>query len=137
MDERTLAETLLRAAERDQQAFRKLADDPALHDSLAGFHAQQAVEKALKSVLAKAGIAFRRTHDIAELLDLLDDSGLPAPPHADRLDELNPYAVEMRYGLIEPSGLDRPATSLWVQEVIDWAAASIQANRGRNLDHSE
>jgi len=36
MAERTLAETFLLAAERDQQAFRKLADDPTLHDSLAG-----------------------------------------------------------------------------------------------------
>jgi hypothetical protein len=41
----------------------------------------------------------------------LEDSGLPAPPYADRLDELNPYAVEMRYGLIEPTGLDRSATA--------------------------
>lgn len=125
MVERTLAETLLLAAERDQQAFRKLADDPTLHDSLAGFHAQQAVEKALKAVLAHARVAFRRTHDIAELLDLLEDSGLPAPPHADRLDELNPYAVEMRYGLIEPSGLDRSATARWVQAVVGWATASL------------
>jgi HEPN domain-containing protein len=125
MVERTLAETLLLAAERDQQAFRKLADDPTLHDSLAGFHAQQAVEKALKAVLAHARVAFRRTHDIAELLDLLEDSGLPAPPHAHRLDELNPYAVEMRYGLIEPSGLDRSATARWVQAVVGWATASL------------
>jgi hypothetical protein len=90
MDERTLAETLLLAAERDQQAFRKLADDPTLHDSLPGFHAQQTVEKALKAVLAHAGVAFRRTHDIAELLDYLEDSGLPAPPYADRFGRAQP-----------------------------------------------
>jgi HEPN domain-containing protein len=90
MGERTLGEIFLLAAERDEQAFRKLADDPMLHDSLAGFHAQQAVEKALKAVLAHAGVAFRRTHDIAELLDQLEDSGLPAPPHADRLDGSTP-----------------------------------------------
>lgn len=133
MAERTLAETFLLAAERDQQAFRKLADDPTLHDSLAGFHAQQAVEKALKAVLVQAGIVFRRTHDIAELLDLIEDSGLPAPPHADRLDELNPYAVEMRYGLVEPTGLDRPATARWLSEVIDWSRARIHPAQGRRL----
>jgi HEPN domain-containing protein len=126
MDERTLAGIFLLAAERDEQAFRKLADDLSLHDSLAGFHAQQAVEKALKAVLAHAGVAFRRTHDIAELLDLLEDCGFSAPPHADRLDELNPYAVEMRYGLIEPSGLNRPATARWVHDVIDWSRACIR-----------
>jgi HEPN domain-containing protein len=134
MDERTLAETVLLAAERDEQAFRKLAEDPTLHDSLAGFHAQQAVEKALKAVLAHAGVAFRRTHDIAELLDYLEDSGLPAPPHADRLDELNPYAVEMRYGLIEPSGLDRTATAGWVKDVLYWAGALLDTDKRQSRE---
>jgi HEPN domain-containing protein len=64
-----MAEILLLAAERDQQAFDKLADDPNLHDSLAGFHAQQAVEKALKAVLAHAAVRFRRTHGILEQLE--------------------------------------------------------------------
>ncbi len=88
MAEPTLAEVLLTAAERDQQAFEKLAEDPSLHDSLCGFHAQQAVEMALKAVLAHTGVIFRRTHDLAELLDLLEDSDIASPPHADALDEL-------------------------------------------------
>ena len=134
MVERTLAETLVLAAKRDEQAFRKLLEDPTLHDSLAGFHAQQAIEKALKAVLAQAGIAFRRTHDIAELLDRLEDSGLPAPPYADRLDELNPYAVEMRYGLIEPSGLDRTATACWVKDVIHWAGALLDTDKRQSRE---
>lgn len=127
MVERTLAEILLVAAERDQQAFNTLAEDPSLHDSLAGFHAQQAVEKALKAVLAQEAVVFRRTHDIAELLDLLEDARLGAPPHAAHLDELNPYAVEMRYGLIEPSGLDRRRTACWVFDVIQWARARLHS----------
>lgn len=44
MAERTLAAMFLVAAERDRQAFHKLAEDPELHDSLAGFHARQAVQ---------------------------------------------------------------------------------------------
>ena len=131
MAERTLAETLLVAAGRDEQAFRTLAADPSLHDSLAGFHAQQAVEKALKAVLAYAGVRFRRTHDIAELLDLLEDAGLRAPPHADHLDELNPYAVEMRYGLIEPSGLDRAVTASRVRDVLTWSSGLVGADSGQ------
>ena len=126
MAERTLAEILLVAAERDRGAFHKLAEDPELHDSLAGFHAQQAVEQALKAVLAHVGVAFRRTHDIAELLDLLEDAGLEAPPYANRLDELNPYAVEIRYGLIEPGALDRTASALWVDDVIGWSSARVR-----------
>lgn len=98
-------EILLVAAERDQQAFSRLAEDPNLHDSLAGFHAQQAVEKALKAVLAQAVVVFRRTHDIAELLDRLEDAGITSSLHAAHLDELTAYAIEMRDGPIEPSGL--------------------------------
>lgn len=109
MAEQTVAEIFLIAARRDEQAFRKLAEDPSLHDSLAGLYAQQAVETALKSVLAKAGVVFRRTHDIAELLDVLEDAGLAAPPYAGRLDELSPYAVEHRCGLnrAQRAGPDR------------------------------
>ena len=86
-----------------------------------GFHAHQCIEKALKAVLTHADVAFRRTHDIAELLDLLHDVGRTAPPFADSLEELNPYAIEARYGLVEPAGLDRKATSQKVEGVIDWA----------------
>ena len=118
MSELSLAETLLELARRDQRAFRKLASDSSIHDSLCGFHAQQAVEKALKAVLAHSGVAHRRTHDIAELLDLVSDSGLAAPPFADRLYELNPYAVDYRYGLIEPGGLGRAETERVLAEVL-------------------
>lgn len=70
-----------------------------------GFHAQQSIEKALKAVLSSSSVAFRRTHDLAELLDLITDHRLPSPPFADFLDELNPFAVEVRYGLIAPGSM--------------------------------
>lgn len=129
MDEPTLAEILLTAAERDRQAFDKLAEDPNLHDSLCGFHAQQAVEKALKAVLAHTGVVFRRTHDIAELLDLLNDAGIEAPPHAEHLDELNPYAVEMRYGLVGVSGLDRQEVAQVLRDVLQWSQIQLRSIR--------
>ena len=121
MAEGRIARLLLDAARRDEQAFRALAALPAMNDMVIGFHAHQSVEKALKAVLAHGGITFRRTHDIAELLDLLSDAGRALPSNADRLDELNPYAVEARYGFIEPVGLDREATTLMVVTVVAWA----------------
>ncbi len=121
MAETSVARLMLAAARRDEQAFRALAALPAMNDAVIGFHAHQCVEKALKAVLAHAGIAFRRTHDIAELLDLLSDAGVVSPPHADRLDELNPFAVEARYGLVEPGALDRDAATLMVGAVVAWA----------------
>ena len=60
MAEYDVAAIFLIAAKRDVQAFLKLAEDPSLHDSLARFHAQQAVEKSIKAVLAHAGVIFRR-----------------------------------------------------------------------------
>lgn len=122
MAEPSVARMLLAAARQDAKAFSALAGLADIHDAIVGFHAQQAVEKALKSVLSAHCIEFRRTHDIAELLDLLTDNQLAAPPDADRLDELNPYAVEARYGLLELSSrLDRPALESIVTRVLDWA----------------
>jgi HEPN domain-containing protein len=39
------------------------------------FDAQQAAEKAIKAVFLKKGIAFPYTHDLADLLTLLEESG--------------------------------------------------------------
>lgn len=121
MAETSVARLLLAAARRDEQAFRALASLPGMNDAVIGFHAHQCVEKALKAVLAHAGIAFRRTHDIAELLDLLSDAGCALPPNADRLDELNPYAIEARYGLVEPGVLDREVIMRMVDSTMAWA----------------
>lgn len=43
-------------------------------DEIVGFHAQQAVEKALKAVLTAVAVRVGRTHDIAYLLTLLPDA---------------------------------------------------------------
>jgi HEPN domain-containing protein len=87
----------------------------------------------LKATLAHAGIHFRRTHDIAELLDLLHDLGRGAPPFSERLDEFNPFGVEARYGLVEPTGLDRGAASRMVEAVVAWAEMqlAIPAHEGK------
>jgi HEPN domain-containing protein len=96
MAEQSVASILIDSAEQDLRAALVLSQAPGLGDGVVGFHLQQCVEKALKAVLSHAGIAFRRTHDIAELLDLIADRGLGPPPYADWLDELNPYAAEAR-----------------------------------------
>lgn len=64
-------------------------------------------------------------HDLIALMDMLQDNALPAPPHADWLDELNPYAVEARYGTIEPDGLDRKHVLAVVTAVLTWAQSQL------------
>ena len=77
--ELSAAQLLLESARRDLAAVEALLDNTAIHDSTIGFHAQQTVEKALKAVLSAKGVVFRRTHDLAELLDLIADSQITAP----------------------------------------------------------
>lgn len=124
----SVAQLLLGAAREDAKALAALVVLPDIADAIVGFHAQQAVEKALKAVLSCHQIPFRRTHDIAELLDLLADHGLALPPNAGDLDELNPFAVEARYGLIGPGPLHRPGLPARVEAVLAWAAADLESN---------
>lgn len=125
---KTIAHMLLDAARKDEAACKLLAASADMADSIIGFHAQQAAEKAIKAVLSSKGVEFRRTHDLIALLDLLQDNALPAPPHSDWLDELNPYAVEARYGTIEPDGLDRQHVLAVVAAVLNWAQPQVTAN---------
>ena len=61
------------------------------------FFCQQCVEKYLKARLAEAGLAFPRTHDLLQLLNLC----LPVEPlwsaHTKVVDQLTDYAVDFRY----------------------------------------
>lgn len=46
-----------------------------LPDDIVGFHAQQAVEKQLKSLCAWRRLEYPYTHDIAALIEVLEDDG--------------------------------------------------------------
>ena len=65
---------LLRKAQEDIDVVRKLVSDTDIADSVVGFHAQQAAEKALKAVLAASGDDFPWTHDLRHLMDRLERS---------------------------------------------------------------
>jgi len=118
---RDLARRFLALAERDARTLAALVDHRDVDDEPIGFHAQQAVEKCLKAILALHRIPFRKTHDLDELLDLLIENKLPQPPHADALDELNPYGVLLRYDLEVNHPLDRDQVQGMVDAVRRWA----------------
>ena len=61
------------------------------------FHAQQAVEKALKAVLLHRSVVFPLTHDLVALAEIATNAGVVLPKWGDELSGLNPYAVEARY----------------------------------------
>ena len=63
----------------------------------AGFHAQQAAEKYLKAVLVWRQVEFSKTHDMSELLALVEGVEHGLPPELSEVSTLTMYAVEQRY----------------------------------------
>jgi HEPN domain-containing protein len=68
-EQQDLARVLARKAEGDAKAMRFLAPNPEIDDESIGFHAQQAIEKWIKAVMASAGLPEERIHDLSRLLD--------------------------------------------------------------------
>ena len=91
------ARALLRAAERDSKTVELLLQHPDAPISSVCFHAQQYMEKAMKAVLVSNAVIFRRTHDLEELADLLEQKEIEPPLPKDQLKRLNPFAVTIRY----------------------------------------
>ena len=122
---RDLAERYLLVARRDLVAFRGLLSLPDIADETLGFHAQQAIEKSLKAVLSLREIPFRAVHHLGALLDVMANAGIPAPPHAEELNELTPYAVLLRYEFTEERYLNRTQVSTVVEAVYRWAEEQV------------
>ena len=82
-------------AEEDWRSANVLLghDSPLVTPAL--FHMQQCAEKLLKALLIKKKIDFERRHDLSYLLGLADAPNVQS--HARLLNELNPFAVEIRY----------------------------------------
>ncbi len=87
--------TLLKKARNDLVALKHLTS-PLVDNAIFGFHAQQAVEKTLKSWLALLKIKFPRIHDLEELASLLRDHKV----NLDQFESLlifTPFSAELRY----------------------------------------
>ncbi len=84
-------------AKSDLRLAHLAATDELVRREQACFHAQQAAEKAIKAILVLGGIEFPLTHDIEELLEIAETSGLTPPKEVQEAGLLTPYAVEFRY----------------------------------------
>lgn len=116
-----VAGLFLRKANSDLAAARTLAADIDQDDAVVGFHAQQAVEKALKAVLSTVLTdEVPRTHDINYLLRQLANNGVVVPPRLTAARLLSPWAVTMRYDDVEEA-LDRAAAIEAAVHAIEWA----------------
>ena len=120
-----LARRYLELADRDIVAFNKMRNDSDFHTTTTYFHAQQGIEKCLKAVLALHGVAFRKTHDLDELVDLLIAKNIPHPFSETALSIMNPYAVLLRYEDIEFAGVVPAEADKIVALVRHWAGEII------------
>lgn len=118
-----LARTLLQKAKVDLKAAVILSQHLTEVESI-GFHCQQAVEKALKAVLAYHNIHFPRTHDLGELLKLLIAHRIEYDPTLNDCTQLSDFAAELRYDTVE-SALDLPTALMLAQRAVQFAESII------------
>lgn len=84
-------------ATSDMRLAHLAASDEFVRREQVCFHAQQAAEKAIKAVLLSRGVDFPLTHDIEELLEIAESSGMELAEEIQEASILTPYAVETRY----------------------------------------
>ena len=97
MKQREQALLLLRKAAQDEALLDAVLDSDRVSDEVVGFHCQQAAEKLLKALLSDLGVAFRKTHELGALMELLARSGEPLPGEFENLDVLTPFGAVYRY----------------------------------------
>lgn len=125
--ERDFARSLLRRAIEDLDALLALYEHGGIADAVLGFHAQQAVEKALKAALVATGWSLRRTHDLRFLLDQADEVGIDVAEEVRTARWLTPWAVEARYDDFLEESLDREAAVSAARSAVAWASAYIES----------
>ena len=80
------------------------------------FHAQQAAEKAIKSVMILRNIEFPYTHDLSRLLTMLESSGEKLPEQVGKAVVLTDYAAVLRY-----PNFDEPVSEQAYKEAVSIA----------------
>jgi HEPN domain-containing protein len=115
MNGREEAQRLLLLARKDFKAMEGMLDAGQFDEEIFGFHAQQAVEKTLKTWLTFLNEEYPRTHDLSLLLGLLETTQVDVKPFLD-LEELTVFAVQFRYEAFDLS--DEPLERLtWRERV--------------------
>ena len=115
-------QTMLQKARRDARHAARFAADAEVDDEHIGFCCQQAVEKAIKSVLSQRRIRYRRTHDLSEI-ELTKATGIDVPDGVLKSVTLTPFAVEFRYDDLPDA--DEPAEAFDRADAVRIAAAAV------------
>lgn len=92
-----LALLWLKKADHDLITARQTLALPDRPTDTPCFHAQQAVEKALKALLTARQITFPKIHDLVRLLDIITPMFPAMESYREAFSELSEYSVEIRY----------------------------------------
>ena len=118
----------LRYARGDLALARVPLPEDSFYEQLC-FHAQQAVEKAVKAVLIINKISYPKTHNIRTLLDLLPKE-IVLPTDVDAATTLTDYAVSGRYpDEVEEVNEEEYREAVRLAEaVVQWAESILPAS---------
>lgn len=87
--------------------FAMSLDHDAFIENIFGFHAQRGTKLALKAWVSLVGERYERTHNVADLLAILNSAGITDVRRYAHLASLTPYAVKYVYEEIENPTMDR------------------------------
>lgn len=99
-------------------------------DAIVGFHAQQAVEKAQKALLASHKVEFPFIHNLGYLAELREKHAIELPKALDGLDDLTPFAAMLRYGSPQQT-IERQTALNWATAAVEWARTAVAETEGR------
>lgn len=123
-----IAAELLERASDDAAAVEAVLSVTGVTDAIVGFHAQQAVEKSIKAVLAANDQTFAFTHDLEGLMERCAQVGIDLPDQLQRgAGSLTPYAVRHRYGGEPPTLVDRETARGLAVTAVSWATDLLRA----------
>jgi HEPN domain-containing protein len=114
---------------RQDLAVAELIANSELAARWAGcFHAQQAVEKALKGLLVARRVDFPKSHSLERLADLLDEDDATALDRS-KLARLTPWAVAGRYpeDISEPTQTEARELVAMADAILHFVAGQIAA----------
>jgi HEPN domain-containing protein len=128
-----LARRLLDAAKNDELMARSVLPVEGVTDAGLGNLVQQAVEKAIKAVLAANAVEFPFTHNLRFLGGVAKEAGIEFPVALDGVEDLTPFALAERYGAEAPLTLDRDRAMRLAKVAIEWARTIVDdADAGRD-----
>jgi len=109
-------------------AVARMVEYDEIAPEIIAFHAQQAVEKALKALLIQRQVEFSHTHIIGVLIGLCKKSGYKIEENLEEAATLSRYAVASRYpGETDPvTRSEAKLAADLADQVLNWTVRQIE-----------